>query len=130
MRGQAACVLSAVVLSGCGFVHDETIVGPYRLVAIDVEEEMDVCYSIKDGCIGRIPATVFATGFNHEYIVAARHPNRDRSKVEYFYLIRSLDGELVDPSLTVKGPFDAAGYQAEQIKLGLPAISKEIGGLK
>jgi hypothetical protein len=44
----------AIALTACGFVHDKAIDGPYRLVAIDVEEQMGVCYSIKDACVGRI----------------------------------------------------------------------------
>jgi hypothetical protein len=48
------CPMIAIALTACGFVHDKAIDGPYRLVAIDVEEQMGVCYSIKDACVGRI----------------------------------------------------------------------------
>lgn len=40
------------------FVHDQKIDGTYRLVAIDVDEQMGVCYSISGACIGRISESV------------------------------------------------------------------------
>lgn len=107
----------AFSLTACGFVHDEHIDGPYRLVAVDVMEDMAVCYELRDGCIGRIPETVYAVGFNEKYLVVARHPNSDRSKSEYYYVERGLDGPLVDPSVSVRGPFVAAEFESEESAL-------------
>ena len=75
MHQALVLVLFTIPLGACGFVHDERIDGPYRLVAIDVSEEMAICYEIENGCIGRIPETVYAVGFDTKYLVAARHPN-------------------------------------------------------
>jgi hypothetical protein len=116
----------AISLGACGFVHDEHIDGPYRLVAIDVSADMAVCYELRDGCIGRIPETVYAVGFNAKYLVAARHPNNDRSKSEYYYLTRALDEPLADPSTSVRGPFDAGEFEAESMRLGLPSLSRTL----
>ena len=124
----AALVLLAV--AGCGFEHDEAIDGPYRLVATDVDEQMAVCYTLPDGCIGRVSATVYAVGYDSQYIVAARHPTSNRTATEYFYLARSLDGPLVDPSVSVRGPFDAATFEARRDKLHLPSFSRENSKLK
>lgn len=84
----------ALAIPACGFVHDEHIDGPYRLIAVDVTDQMSVCYQLKDACVGRIPQTVFAVGHNPSYFVAARHPASNREIIEYFYLARSLDGPL------------------------------------
>ena len=109
------------LLAGCGFVHDEQLDGPYRLSAIDTDSEMSVCYDLGNGsCIGRISENVFAVGWNSSYLVAARHPHGDKSKAEYFYLVRALDSPLVDPSVTVRGPFDLLSFQQERQRLGLP----------
>ena len=73
-------VASVLCLAGCGggFVRDEVLVGPYRLVAVDLPEDMMLCRSLaKDGtCVGDgLPApTVFQVGYNDKYLAAARHP--------------------------------------------------------
>ena len=130
MRVASSVAALLAALTACGFVHDERIDGPYRLSAIDVDEEMSVCYDLGDACVGRIPGTVFAVGSNAAYVVAARHPANDRSRTEYYYLIRELDGPLVDPSVTVRGPFDLKAFQAEAERLGLPAFERELSALK
>jgi hypothetical protein len=123
---------AAAVLSGCyGMAHDDRIDGPYRLVAIDAIEEMQVAYDLgDDASIGRIPATVFWVGFDARYIVAARHPDNDRSITQYFYLVRALDGPIVDPNVTVRGPFDRATFAQETTRLGLPPLTTEVQSLK
>jgi hypothetical protein len=120
------------MLAGChGMAHDEQIDGPYWLTAIDTLEEMHVSYDMGGGSsIGRIPATVFAAGFDDQYIVAAQHPGNDRSKTEYYYLVRALDGRLVDPSVTVRGPFDQAAFAQETARLNLPPLTIEIAALE
>jgi hypothetical protein len=120
----------ALAVTACGFVHDQTIDGPYRLVAIDVMEQMNVCYSIKDACVGRISETVFAVGHDASYIVAARHPLNNRNVTEYFYLIRSMDGPVADPSASVRGPFDAGKFEAERVRLRLPSLDTNIASLR
>jgi hypothetical protein len=96
-----------------------------------------VCYHLADGdCVGRIPETVFAVGFNRDYVVAARHPHKftdttlDRSRSEYFYIVRSVDGPLVDPRQSLRGPFGETAFQREQKRLGLPDFTREIAGLR
>jgi hypothetical protein len=111
--------------------------GAYLLEVTDIPEDAMVCYELQKGvCVGRIEQTVFAVGSNQNYLVAARHPHKfedttlDRSRTEYFYIIRSLDGPLVDPKETVRGPFDRASFERRRQKLSLPDFSREIAGLK
>ena len=131
LRFCPSILAATALLAGCGFVHNERLDGPYRLNAIDAGSEMSVCYDLGDGnCIGRISETVFAVGWNSSYLVAARHPHNDKSKVEYFYLVRALDGPLVDPSVTVRGPFDLSSFEQERQRLGLPSLTRELASLK
>ena len=81
---------------------------------------MHVCYAFEDGCVGRIPETVFQVGFDERYVVAASHPTPN--SVAYFYIIRDLDGLLVDPSVSVRGPFDATAFAEERSRIGLPEL--------
>jgi len=129
-RFLAASILIPTAVTACGFVHDDNIDGPYHLVAIDVNEQMEVCYNIKNACVGRIGETVFAVGHDASYVVAARHPSNNRTETQYFYLIRSLDGPMADPSSSVRGPFDAANFESERARLRLPSFDIEIAGLK
>jgi hypothetical protein len=41
-----------------------TVDGPDRRVAIDIAEQTDACYEIQGDCIGRIPTTIYAVGFD------------------------------------------------------------------
>ena len=121
MRGRFWLLTLAVALSGCGYIYDEPVSGPYRLVAVDIPEQMRVCYTLEGGdCVGRIPETVFEVGFDDRYIVASsRSPSND---VTYFYIIRAGDGPHVDPSVSVRGPFDATAFAGERSRLGLPEL--------
>jgi hypothetical protein len=111
-------------------MHDQNIDGPYRVVAIDVDEQMNVCYTIQDACVGRISKTVFAVGHDASYIVAARHLSNNRKITEYFYWVRSMDGLVADPSASVHGPFDAETFEAERVRLRLPSFDTTISNLR
>jgi hypothetical protein len=132
LRIFAVIFASSTLLAACGFVHDERLDGPYRLIAVDVPSEMGIFYDLgKGNAIMRIPETVFAAGWNDAYVIAARHPSQnDKSKVEYFYLIRALDGPYVDPKVTVRGPFDLVSFEDERQRLRLPPFTRELAYLK
>lgn len=59
------CIISILLVSGCGFVHDEHIVGPYRLSAVDIDQQMSISYDLENGStVGRIDETVFSYGYD------------------------------------------------------------------
>ncbi len=127
-----------LLVTGClQFDFDsKAISGPYELVAVDIIEQSEIAYRL-DGqnLTERVFPTVFATGYDRDYIVAARHPmtkdyRLDKSKTEYYYIIRAKDGPAVDPSVAVRGPFNASGFEAETQRLHLPALKDEIASLK
>ena len=124
-------LLLAALLTGCGFVHDEVLTGPYRLVATDVPEQMSICRTIGVGdCIGRIPETVFSVGWNESYIVAKQHPRNNRTVTNYFILEMALDSELADPHKSVTGPLSATEFDVKRGKLALPPFTKTIETLQ
>ncbi len=115
----------ALSVSACGFVHDETLVGRYKLVAVDIEKDMVLCWGLDNGsCDGLVGPTVFEAGFNDKYVVAARHPSESNKLiVEYYYVVRDSRMEHFDDGsfkLIVKGPFDTGQFSAEKSKLHLP----------
>lgn len=128
--------VSTLLLSGCGgcgFAHNERIDGPYHLCATDVSTQMRLSYNAanRNGVyVARVPATVFAVGWNEEYLVAKRHPNGDKSKTEYYYLIRKLDHEYADRSKCVRGPFSKTEFETKKNELDLPEFSRVLSSLK
>ncbi len=124
--------LATILLCGCSCdVHDERLIGPYRLSAIDVHEQMSIYYDLGDGSsIGRISETVFAVGWNEKYIVAKQHPNNDRRVTNYYYLEIARDSKYADPSASVTGPLSESEFKAKQVELGLPSFTRSIKSLE
>lgn len=139
-RWAASLVLVSLVAGcGSGFVRDVPLVGPYRLVAVDIPEDMALCRSVgsKGDCVGDgLPGpTVFQAGANADFVVIARHPRRwpepaDRSVSEFYYIVRSsAEADIVRP-VAVVGPMDKQEYDREKQRLGLPEFSKIFDDLK
>lgn len=127
-----AIILFAIPIVGCGgFAYDEHLDGPYRLVAVDINEQMTLSYDLGNGStVGRVGETVFSVGWNSTYVVTKRHPNGDKSVLEYYYIVRLDDGPYVDPKNCVKGPFTKAEYSLEKSRLSLPEFSRELSLLR
>jgi hypothetical protein len=123
-------------LAGCGFVHDEVVDGPYRLVAVDVFEDMMLCRSFgaRADCAGEVGATVYQAGANSQYIVAARHPRQfpdhaNRSISEFYYIVRQAnEGDAARVEL--HGPFGELEYQQKKGRLKLPEFTRVFDDLK
>jgi hypothetical protein len=87
--------------------------------AVDGLSDNSVVEESEDGHASRvlIPPTVFAVGFNNQFIIAKRHPKRgaqvDHASTE-FYVVSVLDGQ-------VHGPVDREKFLALRATLGVPA---------
>ncbi len=124
-------LIATVVLSGCGFVHDEHLTGPYRLIAVDTLHQMGISYGLPSGsAVGRIPETVFSVGWNSRYLVAKQHPKDDRSITHFYYLDMSRDSTYADPSASVTGPLSESEFLRKRAELGLPDFSRTIKSLQ
>jgi hypothetical protein len=138
---QFASLATLLCVAGCdsGFVRDEVLDGPYRLVAVDVPEDMMLCRPVgtKGDCLGDgLPGeTVFQAGSNSEYIVVARHPRRrpeapNRSISEFYYIVRQADEWNAARPVSVIGPFNELEYQQEKRRLQLPEFRRVFVDLK
>ena len=88
---RVASVFCTLLLSGCGFVHDEKLVARYQLVAVDANNEMSLCWHLDNGnCVGDGLGgpTLFAAGYNDKFVVEAVHPESNRSRTVYYYILR------------------------------------------
>jgi hypothetical protein len=121
----------ASLFSGCGFVHDDHLIGPYRLIAVDIDEQMSVSYSLPGGsAIGRIEETVFSVGWDEHFIVAKQHPNNNRRITNFYYLDIAKDGAYADPSASVTGPLTEAEFIKRQSTLQLPIFRHTVKSLE
>lgn len=124
-------LLSVALLSGCGFVHDEQLTGPYRLIAVDTLDQASVSYALPNGAaVGRISDTVFAVGWNDRHIVAKQHPKNNRSITHFYYLDISRDGPHADPSASVIGPLSESEFLSKRAELDLPEFKHTIISLQ
>jgi hypothetical protein len=115
-------LLLATLAPGClggGVFSKERLVGRFAMWAVDGLSDNSVVEESEDGHASRvlIPPTVFAVGFNNQFIIAKRHPKRgaqvDRANTE-FYVVSVLDGQ-------VHGPVDSEKFLALRATLGVPA---------
>jgi hypothetical protein len=139
MRRRAGILLLGALLAGGCDSYQRTLDGPYKLSAIDTMESMSIVWDAGDGTLvgdGLPGPTVFAAGYDAKYLVAAIHPQLckpfqqncaaqgpDRSKTEYWYVVRTTDERDHLPYAGIKGPFDAAAFAEAKKRLGLPDLS-------
>jgi hypothetical protein len=136
----ALALVAGLAALHLGFARDVPLDGPYRLVAVDIDDDMALCRSVGTigDCVGDgLPdATIFQAGVNARYVVVARHPRHrwteapDRSVTEYYYVVRSPDEANPRTPLTIVGPMDKLQYDRESQRLGLPEFTKVFDNLK
>jgi hypothetical protein len=126
-----AMIVLAVLLAGCGFVHDEHLVGPYYLTAVDTDEQMSLGHALAGGeRVGRVDETVFAVGWDDRYLVAKQHPKNDRRVTNYYVVDRARDRADADPAASVTGPLSEAAFLAKKAELSLPGFRRTVRSLE
>ncbi|MBL6938621.1 MAG: hypothetical protein ISS15_10205 [Alphaproteobacteria bacterium] len=127
-------LLTLPLLSACGFVHEQTLVARYHLVAVDVYDDMMLCWSLDKGdCAGLAGPTVYAAGFNDKYVVAASHPAGARTLGSEFTIIsrepNREDSENGEPR-KIEVIKDPAQYASLKARLNLPDFTVAFDELK
>ena len=116
----AVSVTVALLLSSCDS-GTEWESGDYEVYWIDVSSDLRLGRKLPDGnTIGRVDPQVFAVGADERWIVAARYPNGDKAKPEYFYFSKATDGPYKNGDEVVLGPFTAKEFEELKKKHGLP----------
>ena len=111
----------AILVAGCpeGLAYEEDLVDGYAVWAVDTMEYAAVVYKDKGGtgATGVVPRTVFAYGWNDDFILAKRHPERKDGKVDttvtYWYIIEVASGD-------VHGPLNEDEFRKLRTKLKVP----------
>jgi len=128
----SAVFLLCALLGGCGLFDSgiEWRSGPYALLWIDTSDNVSLSYDAGSGAwVGRVESQVFAVGSNDQYIVAKQHPIENKTKVNYFVVMRGKDSINADLKKVVIGPLTADEFERKSKELNLPKFSKVLEAL-
>jgi len=130
MKEKLYCLLSifavAILVVGCPFmgkVYEEDLVNGYAVWATDVMAQAKIVKKDKEISSTTIytsvvPATVFAYGWNDDFIIAKQHPRKKDRKVDtnltYWYIVEVASGN-------VHGPLSEDEFNKLRTKLKVPA---------
>jgi len=127
MKEKLYCLLSifavAILVVGCPFmgrVYEEDLVNGYAVWATDVMEQAKIVKKHKENSSATlvVPATVFAYGWNDDFIIAKQHPRKKDRKVDtnltYWYIVEVASGN-------VHGPLSEDEFNKLRTKLKVPA---------
>lgn len=115
-----------ISLSGCDeFVHKQKLIDAYYLIAIDESEQMSISSSVNEdnsAFVGVIDQTVFAVGYNENFIIAKQYPRQlfqqpDRSITNYYIIDL---GKVLGAKGKVYGPMTKVEFQNKRNSLNLP----------
>ena len=133
MKERLYCLLSifavAILVVGCptfvGIEYEEDLGNGYTVRAIDVMEQAAIVKVKKEKGSSKItsistvvPETVFAYGWNDDFILAKRHPQKKDGKVDtsitHWYIVEAASGK-------VHGPLSEDEFNKLKTKLKAPA---------
>lgn len=127
---KASLFLVILSLSSCLFDYSYTkqITGPYELSAVDEKEAMSI-YADDKGVsgIGIIGRTVFAIGYNEDYIIAKQHPDNDKSIINYYIIplkynvnrVSSIDENKIGPLTSMQFDLKRKELKIDQVKFSI-----------
>jgi len=116
--------VALILLQGCVGVSEEKVVGRYYLVAVDyMKEETSLNFQLDDNSsYGVVKETVFAVGYNDNYIIVKQHPSNNRDITNY-YIVALCKENTLWAEKGVIGPLTEIGFIKKRKELG---ISQEL----
>ena len=123
-------LIIVLVFSHCrGLVIKEKIIDNYYFAAADSPEQTALCHHTKDdgphyGII--IKPTVFAAGYNKDYIIAKQHPREwpdlpDKSITNYYIVPRKEEiNNWTEYYGLIIGPLTELEFKEKRKELGIP----------
>ena len=103
-------------------VYVKHITGRYYLVAVDTDDQMDLGFQTESkDYIGLLGQTVFAVGFNKNYIIAKQHHYNNRNITNY-YIIFIYHEMTYWPEKGVIAPFTKEEFNKKRHELNISDI--------
>jgi len=111
-----------ILVGGCPFhgpIYEEDLVNGYAVWAADIMKDAAIVLKIKgtSGASVVVHPMVFAYGWNDDFIIAKRHPEKKDRKVDmsitYWYIVEVASGN-------VHGPLNEDEFDKLRIKLEVP----------
>ncbi len=122
MKVKGISILIWCLYSGCmGFDTKVKLVGNYYLVAPDDASQLSLDYcdpNDLNGCGGVIQSTVFAIGYNKEFIIVKQHPNNTINITNHFILLINDNAEPNKKDLL--GPLTLEQFNEKRKELKIP----------
>jgi len=119
-------MILSVLLLGCSGIDKEHLIGNYYLTAVDyVDEGKDLSYLLESGnFVGVVSSTVFAVGYNEEYIIVKQHPREfpnppDKTITKFFIVpIKNKVHQSLDENKL--GPLTELEFKEKRKELRIP----------
>jgi len=122
------CFVMIFLLAGCqGFIINKRVAGSYYLIAIDVEEDMALCYGDGGSVYSIIISqTVFAVGYSDNYIIVKQHPSEsalhiNREETDY-YIVPVYPQDKYNIKKEIFGPFTLNQFEQKKKDLGMENV--------
>lgn len=119
-------IIVALSLYGCvGTAYKENLTKGYSMSAMDVMTDMSLVFENEEGySFDVVTSTVFAVGYNDEFIIIMQHPREfpnppDKSVINHF-IIPLEDRVSGSPESNVVGPFSKGEFEIKRRELGIP----------
>jgi hypothetical protein len=112
-------------LSSCiGSAHYEVLIGSYSLGAMDVMEDMTLDYKNDQGyVISIITATVFAVGYDKDFIVVKQHPrefpNPSNKSITNYFIVPLKDKISKSAEKNIIGPLTKDEFSRKCKEIGV-----------
>lgn len=121
-------IIFLIIIFSCdsSFRYKENIIGNYYLVALELNEDMSLSYKVNeedDAFVGIVNPTVFALGYNKDYIIVKQHPEKkpfvpDKTITNYFIVpLNNKVSKSVEKNII--GPLSNEEFKNKRKELGV-----------
>jgi hypothetical protein len=117
-------LITGILLTACSGMYEKHLTGNYYLTKTDyADEELSLSYKLENGdYIGVVNPTLFAVGYDDDYIIAKNHPQirgafTFNKNVTYYYIVPLKYKVHHSPDENRIGPLSEEEFKAKRKEL-------------